>query len=40
MQEHGKSMFSITKNDTRLTTAKGIPWSYVAWTQAETIIYN
>lgn len=36
MQEHGKPMFSITKNDTRVTNAKGTPWSGVAWTQAET----
>jgi chromosome partitioning protein len=35
MQEHGKPMFSITKDDTRVTNAKGTPWSGVAWTQAE-----
>lgn len=35
MQEHGKPMFSITKNDTRVTNDKGTTWSGVAWSQAE-----
>ena len=35
MQEHGKPMFSITKDDTRVTNDKNRPWSGVAWTQAE-----
>jgi len=35
MQEHGKPMFSITKDDTRVTNDKGTPWSGVAWSQAE-----
>lgn len=35
MQEHGKPMFSITKDDTRITNDKGTPWSGVAWSQAE-----
>lgn len=35
MQEHGKPMFSISRNDTKITNPKGKPWSGVAWTQAE-----
>lgn len=35
MQEHGKPMFSINKDDTRVTNDKRKPWSGVAWTQAE-----
>jgi chromosome partitioning protein len=35
MQEHGKPMFNISRDDTKITNPKGKPWSGVAWTQAE-----
>lgn len=35
MQEHGKAMFNITKDDTKSIATKGVPWSGVAWTQAQ-----
>jgi hypothetical protein len=35
MQEHGKPMFDISRDDTKVTNPKGKPWAGVAWTQAE-----
>lgn len=40
MQECGKAMFDITKDDTRVTNEKGTAWSGVAWTQAQDRMAN
>ena len=35
MQEHGKPIFTISQNDTKVTNPNGKPWSGVAWSQAQ-----
>lgn len=35
MQEHGKAIFNISREDTRAFTKDGKPWSTLAWNQAK-----